>query len=300
LSTLKGAFKTPPGYRAGHAKGIMLHGTFTPSSAAASLSKAYHFNHEVPITSRLSNGTGLPQIPDNDSNANPRGFALRFHLPEKDGRRVHTDIVAHSVNGFPTRTAEEFLEFLRAASASQSSTEKPTPIEKFLDAHPEAQAFLQLPNATPISYANAAFFGVNAFKLISADGKETFVRYRLVPVAGVQTISPDEAKEKSANYLQDEIKERVASGPIVFKLNVQVAEEGDITDNSTVNWPESRNIVELGEIKLNKLDDDTLTHQKTIIFDSIPRVYGVDVSADPLLDVRAAMYLIGGKERRAA
>jgi catalase len=278
----------------------LLHGTFTPSSAAASLSKAYHFNHEVPIIARLSNGTGLPQIPDNDSNANPRGFALRFNLPEKDGRRVHTDIVAHSVNGFPTRTAEEFLEFLRAAGASQTSTEKPSPIEKFLGAHPEAQAFLQLPNATPTSYANAAFFGVNAFKLISADGKETFVRYRFAPVAGVQTISPDEAKEKSANFLQDEIKERVAAGPILFKLNVQVAEEGDITDNSTVHWPESRNVVELGEIKLDRLDDDTLAHQKTIIFDPIPRVDGVDVSADPILDVRAAMYLIGGKERRAA
>jgi catalase len=278
----------------------MLHGTFTPSSTAALLSKAYHFSHEVPVTSRFSNSTGLPQIPDNDSNADPRGFALRFHLPEKDGRRVHTDIVAHSVNGFPTRTAEEFLEFLHAAGASQSSTEKPTPVEKFLGAHPEAYAFLQLPKPAPISYGTSPYFGVSAFKLISADGKETFIRYRIVPAAGVHTLSPDEVKEKSANYLQDELKERIASSPIVFKLNAQVAEEGDITDNASVSWPESRKVVELGEIKLDKLDDDTLAHQKTIIFDPIPRVEGVDISADPILDVRAAIYLIAGKERRSA
>jgi catalase len=278
----------------------MLHGTFTPSSAAASFSKAYHFNHEVPITGRFSNATGLHQIPDNDSNANPRGFALRFHLPEKDGRRVHTDIVAHSVNGFPTRTAEEFLEFLHAAGASQSSTEKPTPIEKFLGAHPEAQEFLKLPNPAPTSYATSPYFGVNAFKLISADSKETFVRYRFVPAAGVHIFSPDELKEKSADYLQDELKERITTDPIVLKLNVQVAEEGDITDNSTVHWPESRRVVELGEIKLNEPDDDTLTHQKKIIFDPIPRVDGVDVSDDPILDVRAAVYIISGKDRRAA
>jgi catalase len=278
----------------------MLHGTFTPSSTAASLSKAYHFNHEVPITGRVSNGTGLPQIPDNDSNANPRGFALRFHLPEKNGRRVHTDIVAHSVNGFPVRTAEEFLEFLHAAGASQGSTEKPTPIEKFIGAHPEAYAFLQLPNLAPISYGTSPYYGVNAFKLISADGKETFIRYRFVPADGVRTLSTDELKEKSENYLQDELKERIASGPIVFKLNAQIAEEGDVTDNASLAWPESRKIVELGEIKLEKLDDDTLAHQKTIIFDPIPRVDGVDVSDDPILDVRAAIYLIAGKERRAA
>jgi catalase len=213
---------------------------------------------------------------------------------------VHTDIVSHSVNGFPTRTAEEFLEFLHAAGASQSSTEKPTPVEKFLSVHPEAMAFLQIPKPAPVSYASAPYFGVSAFKLINADNKETFVRYCFVPAEGVHTLSPDEVKEKSANYLQDDLKERIASSPIVFKLNVQVAEESDTTDNSTVRWPESRNIIELGEIKLDKLDDDTLTHQKTIIFDPIPRVDGVDVSADPILDVRAAIYLISGKERRMA
>jgi catalase len=278
----------------------MLHGTFTPSSTAASLSKAYHFSHEVPITGRFSNSTGLPQIADNDSNADPRGFGLRFHLPEKDGRRVHTDIVSHSVNGFPTHTAEEFLEFLRAAGASQSSTEKPTPVEKFLGVHPEALAFLQLPKPAPVSYGTSPYYAVSAFKLISTDGKETFIRYRVIPAGGVQTLTPDEVKEKGANYLQDELKERIASGPVVFKLEAQIAEEGDTTDNASVSWPEARKVVELGEIKLDRLDDDTLVHQKTIVFDPIPRVDGVDVSADPLLDVRAAIYLIAGKERRAA
>lgn len=278
----------------------MLHGTFTPSPIAASLSKAYHFNNEVAITGRLSNSTGLPQIADNDTNADPRGFALRFHLPEKDGRRVHTDIVSHSVNGFPTRTAEEFLEFLHAAGASQNSTEKPTPVEKFLCAHPEAVAFLQIPKPAPVSYASASYFGVSAFKLISGDGKETFIRYQIIPASGVQTLTHEEAKEKSANYLQDELRSRIASNPIFYKLNVQVAEDGDVTDNSTVRWPDSRQILELGEIKLDRLDDDTIAHQKTIIFDPIPRVDGVDVSDDPILDVRAAIYLIAGKERRAA
>jgi len=40
--------------------------------------------------------------------------------------------------------------------------------------------------------------------------------------------------------------------------------------------------------------------QKKIIFDPIPRVEGVDASADPLLEMRAALYLISGQQRRAA
>jgi len=40
--------------------------------------------------------------------------------------------------------------------------------------------------------------------------------------------------------------------------------------------------------------------QKKIIFDPIPRIDGVEASLDPLLDIRAAVYLISGRERRAA
>jgi catalase len=40
--------------------------------------------------------------------------------------------------------------------------------------------------------------------------------------------------------------------------------------------------------------------QKNVIFDPIPRVDGIDPSDDPLLELRAAVYLIGGRRRRAA
>ena len=68
----------------------------------------------APVTVRYSNSTGVPTIPDNDpARSGPRGIAIRFHL----GEYVHTDLVAHSTNGFPVRTGDEFLEFLRATAA---------------------------------------------------------------------------------------------------------------------------------------------------------------------------------------
>ena len=110
IAQFKAIFGSYPGFRPAHAKGVMLTGTFKPATAAASLSRAPHFAKETPVTVRFSNSTGVPLIPDNDPNANPRGLAVRFNLAE----HVHTDVVSHSTDGFPTRTGAEFLEVLTA------------------------------------------------------------------------------------------------------------------------------------------------------------------------------------------
>src|ERR1051326_9142558 len=101
-------FGLHPGFRPAHAKGVLLTGTFHPAREAVSLTQAPHISREsTPVTVRFSDSTGIPMIPDNDENANPRGQAIRFHLAE----HVHTDIIGHSTDGFPTRTGQEFLEF---------------------------------------------------------------------------------------------------------------------------------------------------------------------------------------------
>src|ERR1700740_1903796 len=152
-------FGLHPGFRPAHARGTMLAGTFTPSLDAASPTRAPHIARDsTPVTARFSNATGLPLTPDNDPNANPRGLAIRFHLAV----RVHTDIICHSTDGFPTRTGQEFLEFLRAAASTRPTTASPTPIEAFLSTHPQAAAFVQTPKPTPSSFARETYFGVTA------------------------------------------------------------------------------------------------------------------------------------------
>ena len=192
------------------------------------------------------------------------------------------------------------MEFLKAAGSSGPGVESPTPIERFLGAHPKALAFVQAPKPAPTSWARESYWSVNAFKLIAKGGKETFVRYRVVPVEGVEIASDEQKKALGDNYLTEEITARLEKGPAEFKLVVQIAEEGDVTDDATVHWPEERKVVELGTVKVEALLGDNEKEQKHIIFDPIPRVEGVDASDDPLLDVRAGVYLISGKERRAA
>jgi catalase len=175
-------------------------------------------------------------------------------------------------------------------------------IGSFLEATPSAAAFVQAPKPSPASFATEKYFGVNAFTLVSKDGERTSVRYRIVPEAGVQTLSEEEVKGKSETYLFDEIPERLLADSVRFKLLAQVAQAGDPTDDATKHWPEEREVVELGTVKLEQVLDEEESGklEKYVIFDPIPRVQGVEASDDPLLDVRAAVYLISGKGRRAA
>ncbi|MGA3171564.1 MAG: catalase family peroxidase [Chthoniobacteraceae bacterium] len=290
-------FGLHPGYRAAHAKGQMLTGTFTPNAQAKTLSKAAHFNQpSTPVTVRFSNSTGVPIIPDNSPDANPRGCAIRFQL----GEHVHTDIVAHSTDGFPARDGYEFLEFLKAAAASGPDVASPKPVEVFLSTHPAALAFVMAPKPMPVSFATNAYYSVSAFRFTNAEGKASHGRYRIVPEGGTAFLSDKDVAAMQAAYHFDELAERVKSGPIRFKIVVQLAAEGDKTDDSTVHWPEDRPLLEVGVIELTELVADNPKEQKHIIYDPIPRVEGIEASADPLFELRAAIYLLSGRRRRSA
>lgn len=284
-----------PGFRPAHAKGILLAGVFTPSPDASALTRAPHLQRpSTPVWVRFSDFTGIPSIPDNDPNASPRGIAIRFQL----GDDLSTDIVAHSVDGFPTRTVEEFLEFLHAAGTSGPDAPKPTPIEVFLGSHPAALQFVQVPKPVPTSFARQSYFGVNAFKFTNQSGQTHFGRYRIRPEEGTEYLNAAAAAAKPANFLMDEITERLAKGPARLSIVVQLAATGDVVDDATVHWPEDRPHVEFGTLELTGVVPENETAQRALIFDPIPRVDGIDPSGDPLIAPRSTIYLASGRRRR--
>jgi catalase len=285
------------GFRAAHAKGLLLTGSFTPTPEAQSLTRAPHIVREsTPVTARFSNSTGLPMIPDNAPEANPRGLAVRFNLAE----HVHTDIVSHSTDGFPTRDGYEFLEFLRAVAGSGADVPSPKPVEVFLGSHPAALAFVQAPKPFPSSFARDTYYGVTAFGFTNAAGQTRFGRYRIVPEQGNDYLTEQAVARLSPDYHFEEIMGHLKKESVRFQLRVQIAEAGDAVDDATKHWPETRELFNLGVIELAAPVPDNMAEQKRIIFDPIPRVDGIDPSADPLLELRAAIYLLSGRRRRAA
>lgn len=296
LDALEAQAGPHPGFRPAHAKGLMCSGTFTPSPEAAKLTRAPHANQpSTPLTVRFSDATGIPTIPDNDpARSGPRGCAIRFHLSE----HVHTDIVAHSVNGFPVRTGEEFLEFLRTVTALIQG--QPEAFGAFVAAHPSAQRFVETPKPIPTSFTREAYFAVTAFQFLNADGVSQYGRFRIRPEAGTEYLSNEAAAAKSPNYLFEEIDERLAGGPVRLGIFVQMAGPGDDVADASVTWPEDRPEIPFGTITLRERVDAEESERRKIIFDPIPRVDGIDSAGDPLTDIRADVYLISGRKRRAA
>jgi catalase len=285
------------GFRPVHAKGFMYSGTFKPSPEAAKLTRAPHANRpSTPITVRFSGSTGVPTGADTDPmGASPQGIAIRFHLAD----HVHTDIIGHSVNAFPARTGEEFLEFLRAAIASGPGSAVPPPIVAFLESHPAAKAFVA-PKPIPTSFARQVYFAITAFKFTNAGGESRFGRFRIRPEAGTEFLTPEQAQKKTSDFLAAEMSARLARGPVVFRVLVQLAEPGDSVTDSTSIWPETRTEAEFGILTIKERVDELAPERWKIIFDPLPRVDGIDSAGDPLTALRSDIYLVSGRLRRAA
>jgi catalase len=83
-----------------------------------------------------------------------------------------------------------------------------------------------------------------------------------------------------------------------MKIMVQLAAPGDNVDDATCVWPENREEVEFGTISISEIANDLEPDLRKIIFDPIPRIGGIEASADPLIEVRSQIYLLSGRRRR--
>jgi len=267
---------THPGHRAAHAKGTLLTGTFAPNGSG--LTRAAHMQDEPSrVTVRFSNGGGDPGIPDYAREG--RGMAVKFYLP--DGSK--TDIVALSLPAFFVRTPEDFLAFTQA----RKDPEKLMP--DFLGAHPEALPAIQAALAAdpPESYATCVYNSIHSYRWLDADGGSRFVRYRFEPEAGERTLSPDEAKARGRDYLQEEI---LARGDSAFRLLVTIAADGDDVDDPTVAWPDEREKAEVGRLVLTGPETERERGDDVLVFDPTRVIDGIELSEDRILQFRPRAY----------
>jgi catalase len=282
------------GFRAAHAKGLVVEGSFVPTPAAAALSKASLFSGPaVPATVRFSDGSGVPDMADGNDNSNPHGMATKFHLA--DGGEM--DVVTNSLKFFPVATGEDFRDLFAAIAAAAPDSPHPNSLEKFVTAHPSVPAATAT-IATPSSFARENYFGINAFVFIDKAGKRQPFRFQILPVAGIEHLSHDDAAKQSADFLMEELPARLAKRPVAYHLLAQLAEPGDPTNDATKPWPAHRKTVELGTITLTKAVADSATAEKGLLYLPGNLTDGVEPSDDPLIDVRNQAYAISFGRRQ--
>ncbi len=276
-----------PGIRANHAKGVVTEGTFTPSPTAKALSKANIFaGGAVPVTIRFSDATGVPTLPDGNAYANPHGMAIKFHLA--DGSDV--DVVTNSLKLFPVATGEEFAALFEAIIASPPDAPHPNKLEQFVGSHPAVIAASKLD--TPTSLAREIYNGVDAFIFVDAAGKRQAFRWKIIPAAGTEYLSADDAGKQAPDFLMQEMPARLAKAPVVFSLSAQLAEPGDQTIDPTKPWPAERKVVELGTITITKAAADSAAAEKPLLFLPTNVPDGIEPSDDPIIDTRTQAYAV--------
>ena len=292
VDAMNKVFGKHPGFRANHAKGIVVEGSFNASPEAAGLSRAVLFNGStIPVTVRFSDSTGVPNLPDGSKTANPHGMAIKFHLP--DGR--DTDMVINSLKFFPVSTGEDFRDMLLALAASPPDAAKPTKFEQFAASHPAVPAAFATA-ATPDSFADEEYYGINAFVFINKAGEKQAVRYQMVPERTVH-LDADDAAKRPPDFLMDELPERLKKRPVTFHLKAQLAAADDSTKDARKPWPENRKIAELGVLTVNKVVTNSAEVQKTLLFLPGQLIDGIEQSDDPLIDVRNGAYAISFSRR---
>jgi catalase len=276
-----------PGYRAVHASGRLYAGTFQATAVAKQASRAVHLQGElIPATVRLSsNFSGDPAA----APASVNGMATKFYLP--DGQV--TDVIAVGIPVFLVRTPDELLELLQLQRPSpDGGPADPAAIQAFLATHPATARALQMLQMLPgpVSFAQSAYHAIHAYRFVNAAGVGRFARYHWQPVAEVASQPLAQLRERPVDHLYEELERRLQGGPVAFTLELEFAEDGDPTDDCTVLWPEGRERITIGRLELTRpisleeLGDPVMLHDATRVTD------GIELSADPILQVRRGAY----------
>jgi catalase len=298
VESINAAYGVHPGHRAAHAKGVLCHATFTPTAEASALSRAAHLaGPAVRAHVRFSNGSGDPNAPDTARDA--RGMAVKLYLP--DG--TTTDLVTISLPAFFARTPEDLLAFNDARRVDPATGQPDlAKVGAYLAEHPEAMTAVTgaMTQPAPASYTSVTYHGLHAFRFESANGTVHHGRYHLVPDAPEPPLTDEEVLERGPDYLREELAERLDHGPADFRVRLEVSDAGDPLDDPTAVWPDGREVVELGTLRVTGLAFDREQDGDVLVFDPTRVTDGIEVTDDQILLARSGAYRVSVSRRTAS
>jgi catalase len=160
---------------------------------------------------------------------------------------------------------------------------------------------LQIVQANPFSsgFSNASYHGLNAFRFVNSAGTVTPVRWSMVAVEPFEPEPPAQSAARDKNYLFDAAIARIQRAPVAWRLLLTIGEAGDPTEDSTAQWPSSRQQIEAGTLMINHVEGEAPGNCRDINFDPLVLPSGIEPSDDPLLSARSAAYFTSFTRRAA-
>lgn len=272
----------PLGHRRNHAKGICFTGELESTGAGTEISRARIFTRgSYPVLGRFNLGSPDPNA--SDAAVRIRGMSLLISGP--DAEEWRTAMINAPV--FTTSTPRAFYELLLASKSSD-----PNAMASFTKQHPEFAAFASWANNGPWmgSFAEERFNGLNSFIFENAAGVSRAVRWSFVPETTATPVSPAQLSTKGPDFLEQDITERVARGPVRWRLIVTVASRGDPTADPTRAWPPDRPTINVGALVVRNIEPERDGPCREINFDPTVLPAGMKTSDDPFPAARSAAY----------
>ncbi|MBJ7443002.1 MAG: catalase [Sphingobium sp.] len=278
-----------------HARGTGAHGIFRATADISDLTRASLFTSgkETPVFVRFSSVIHPSGSPE--GLRDPRGFATKFYTDQGNW-----DLVGNNLPIFFIRDAMQFPDMVHSLKPSPvTNKQDPNRFFDFFSNTPESTNMLtQLYSnlGTPSSYRTMDGNGVHAFKLVNAQGKVTFAKFRWISRQGVKNLTAKEAGAAPFNFMTDDLYREVGKGNApTWDLMIQTITPDQFAGldyNPFDDTKEWLNVPfrKIGEMTLNRMPANFFEFTEQSAFAPANMVPGIEASPDRMLQGRLFSY----------
>ena len=289
-----------------HARGYGAHGVFELTDSLADVTRADVLGtagQQTEVFVRFSTVAGNKGSMDLARDV--RGFAVKFYTKEGNW-----DIVGNNIPVFFIQDPIKFPDLVhavkqepdRAFPQAQSAHDN---YWDFASLSPEAwhMVMWQMSDRTiPRSFRTIEGFGVHSFRLVTPEGKSTFVKFHWKPRQGLQSVLWNEAVKVNGadpDFHRRDLWQAIESGDFPqWDLGVQLFDQEtadklpfDHLDSTKLIPEEDVPVRIIGTMTLNRNVDNFFASTEQVAFCTQNVVPGIDFSDDPLLHGRNFSYL---------
>ncbi|KAK4534311.1 hypothetical protein CDCA_CDCA01G0336 [Cyanidium caldarium] len=287
-----------------HARGVVAKGYFEVTHDITNLTCADVFGEvgrRTPVAVRFSTVIHSRHSPE--TLRDPRGFAVKFYT-----REGIWDLVGNNFPVFFIRDAIKFPDLIHAFKPNpRTERQESWRILDFLSHHPESLnmlTFLDDDEGIPRDYRHMRGSGVHTFRLLTRDGKSTYVKFHWRPTCGIENLLDDEAVMIGGNnfsHATHDLIDAIDRGDYPeWTLYIQTMDEatapdhfpwGDVLDD-TKEWPEKDFPMRpVGRMVLNRNCDNQFLENEQIAFSPALIVPGIYYTDDKMLQGRLFSYV---------
>jgi len=289
-----------------HARGYGAHGYFENYGSLADLTRAGLFQHEgqrTPAFVRFSTVAGSEG--SSDLARDVRGFAVKLYTEEGNW-----DLVGNNIPVFFIQDAIKFPDLIHAAKPEpdRGFPQAQTAHDNFWDfasLMPEATHMLlwiMSDRAIPRSFRFMEGFGVHTFRLVTADGRSTYVKFHWKPKDGMQSVVWNEAVKINGadpDFHRRDLWDAIDRGDFPeWELGLQLFDDDfadrfpfDVLDPTKLIPEEEVPVRRVGRLVLDRVVDNFFAETEQVAFCTQNIVPGIDFTDDPLLQGRNFSYL---------